>query len=104
MLNLAMWRRREGLSSACKLCGERQTLLDVLKTTAIKHSPMCRYNEQHAAVLEVISNFMAKSLPEEYQHLADLPYQYLSFVMFFGEYSLYHIACAKCGHSSVPWY
>ena len=32
--NLAMWRRREGLSSACKLCGERQTS----STTVLKHS------------------------------------------------------------------
>ena len=28
--NLAIWRRSEGLSSNCKLCGERQTLVHVL--------------------------------------------------------------------------
>ena len=70
--NLAMWRRREGLSCACKLCGERQTLLHVLNNCP-KALNMRRYNERHDAVLEVISKFMAKSLPEEYQLLADLP-------------------------------
>ena len=28
--NLALWRRSEGFSSNCKLCGKRQTLLHVL--------------------------------------------------------------------------
>ena len=60
--NLAMWRRREGLSSACKLCGERQTLLHVLNNCP-EALNMRRYNERHDAVLEVISKFMAKSLP-----------------------------------------
>ena len=32
-----------------------------------------RYNERHDAALEVISKFMAESLPDEYQLLADLP-------------------------------
>ena len=35
--SLAMWRRREGLSSACKLCGKRQTLLHILSNFP-KHS------------------------------------------------------------------
>ena len=70
--NLAMWRRREGLSSARKLCGERQTLLHVLNNCP-KALNMRWYNERHNTVLEVISKFMAKSLPEEYQLLADLP-------------------------------
>ena len=47
--NLAMWRRREGLSSACKLCGERQTLLHVLNNCP-KALNMHRYNEWHDAV------------------------------------------------------
>ena len=70
--NLAMWRRREGLSSSRKLCGERQTLLHVLNNCP-KALNMRWYNERHNTVLEVISKFMAKSLPEEYQLLADLP-------------------------------
>ena len=59
----AMWRKREGLSTACKLCGERQTLLHVLNNCP-KALNMHRYNEQHNAVLEVISKSMAKSLPD----------------------------------------
>ena len=70
--NLVMWRRREGLSSACKLCGKRQTLLHVLNNCP-KALNMRRYNERHDAVLEVISKFMAKSLPEEHKLLVDLP-------------------------------
>ena len=72
--NLAMWRRREGLSSAYKLRGGK------LRGSSVEGSNNCskalnmrRYNEWHDAVLEVISKFMAKSLPEEYQLLADLP-------------------------------
>ena len=48
--NLAIWRRREGLSSACKLCGKRQTLLHVLNNCP-KALDMRRYNERHDAVL-----------------------------------------------------
>ena len=47
--NLAMWRR-EGLSSACKLCGERQTLLHVLNNCP-EALNMRQYNEWHDAVL-----------------------------------------------------
>ena len=70
--NLAMWRSREGLSSACTLCGRRQTLLHVLNNCP-KALNLHRYNKQHDAVLEVISKFMAESLPDGYQLLADLP-------------------------------
>ena len=55
--NLAIWRRSEGLSSNCKLCGERQTLVHVLN-----HCQMAldlrRYNARHDAVLEVIDQFV----------------------------------------------
>jgi len=70
--NLAIWRSREGLSSACKLCGRRQTLLHVLNNCP-RALNLRRYNERHDAALEVISKFMAESLPDEYQLLADLP-------------------------------
>ena len=70
--NLAMWRRKEGLSSTCKLCGERQTLLHVLNNCP-EALNMHRYNKRHDAVLEIISQFMVKSLPEDYQLMAELP-------------------------------
>jgi len=70
--NLAIWRSREGLSSACKLCGRRQTLLHVLNNCP-RALNLRRYNERHDAALEVISKFMAESLPDVYKLLADLP-------------------------------
>jgi len=51
---------KEG-GSACKFCGRRQTLLHVLNNCP-KALNSCWYNEQHDAVLDVISKFMAKSL------------------------------------------
>ena len=70
--NLARWRRFEGLSSNCKLCGERQTLLHVLNHCS-RALELRRYNERHDAVLEGIVNFVTKTLPENYQIIADLP-------------------------------
>ena len=70
--NLAKWRKKESLSSACRLCGEKQTLLHVLN-----HCPqalsMRRFNTRHDAVLEVIASFIAQHLPESYKVTADLP-------------------------------
>ena len=68
--DLAMRRRREDLSSACKLCGKRQTLLHVLNNCP-KALNLHRYNMWHDAVLEVISKFMAESLTDRYQLLAE---------------------------------
>ena len=70
--NLAVWRKREGLSSWCQLCGERQTLLRVLNNCP-KALNMRRYSEWHDAVLKVICKLLARNLPERYQLLADLP-------------------------------
>ena len=70
--NLAKWRKKENLSSACRLCGEKQTLLHILN-----HCPqalsMCRFNARHDAILEVIASFIAQHLPESYKVTADLP-------------------------------
>ena len=66
------WRRAENLSSACRLCGEKQTLLHVLT-----HCPQAlsihHFNTGHDAVLEVIASFIAQHLPEGYKATADLP-------------------------------
>ena len=64
--NLARWRRKEGLSSDCKLCGQRQTLLHVLNSCP-RALQLRRYNERHDAVLSVIVDFMTETI------LADLP-------------------------------
>ena len=70
--NLARWRKNEGLSSSCKLCGERQTLLRVLNACP-KALSLRRYNERHDAVLEVLATFLAGTLPEGYTLITDLP-------------------------------
>jgi len=49
--NLVVWRRREGLSSACKLCGKRQTLLHFLNNCP-EALNMLHYNERHDADLK----------------------------------------------------
>ena len=49
-VNLSRWRHKYGLSSACRLCGERQTLMP----RSSQH--MRRYNERHDNVLAVITN------------------------------------------------
>ena len=38
--NLSRWRKNDGLSSSCKLCGERQTLLHVLNSVATMSTTM----------------------------------------------------------------
>ena len=51
--NLALWRRKEGLSYACKLCGMRQTLPHVLNQCPVALQ-LRHYNTRHDAVLQVI--------------------------------------------------
>ena len=70
--NLSRWRKNDSLSSSCKLCGERQTLLHVLNSCP-KALSLRRYNECHDAVLGVLANFFADTLPEGYKLIADLP-------------------------------
>jgi len=71
-VNLSRWRHKDGLSSACRLCGERQTLMHVLNNCP-EALNMRRYNERHDAVLEVITNFVKSNIPQGYEVLSDLP-------------------------------
>ena len=70
--NLALWRKKDGLSDACKLCGKRQTLLHIHNQcpTALH---LRRYNGRHDAVLEVIEQGIRPHLSEGDWLLEDLP-------------------------------
>ena len=70
--NLAMWRSKEGLSDACKLCGRRQTLPHVLNQcpTALQ---LRRYNVRHDAILTAIEQGIRPYLSEDDCLVADLP-------------------------------
>ena len=70
-VNLAVWRRKEGLSDACKLCGLRQTLAHVLNQCPIALQ-LRRYNTRHDAVLEVIEKGIRPLLCKDDSLLADL--------------------------------
>ncbi len=67
--NLAVWRKKDGLSSSCKLCGERQTLMNHCRVAL----ELRRYNERHDKVLREIAAFVKENLPESYEVIADLP-------------------------------
>ena len=69
--NLAVWRRKEGLSDACKLCGLRQTLAHVLNQCPIALQ-LRRYNTRHDAVLEVIEKGIRPLLCKDDSLIADL--------------------------------
>ena len=70
--NLALWKRKDDLSDACKLCGERQSLSHVLN-----HCPttlnLRRYNIRHDTVLAVIEQGIRSHAPNGVCVLADLP-------------------------------
>ena len=75
--NLAIWRRSEGLSSNCKLCGERQTLVHVLNHCQVALD-LRRYNARHDAVLEVIDQFVRENCSPDVEAITDLPaYDYI---------------------------
>ena len=69
--NLALWRRSDGLSDACKLCGIRQTLPHVLNQCPVSLH-LRRYNTRHDAVLEVIVSDIKPLLSDGECLLADL--------------------------------
>ena len=73
--NLALGRKSAHLSTACKLCGERQTLCHILNncTTALK---LRRYNARHDQVLQTIAKFMKQQVSEDMKVVADLEQQY----------------------------
>ena len=69
--NLALWKRRDGLSDACKLCGNRQSLAHVLNQCPISLH-LRRYNARHDAVLQVIESGIKPLLSDGDHLLADL--------------------------------
>ena len=66
------WRRSEGLSSHCKLCGKRLTLAHVLNHCQVAFD-LRRYNARHDAVLEVIDQFVRENCPPDVEAIIDLP-------------------------------
>ena len=61
----AVWRRKDGPSSRCKLCGERQTLSHVLNRCQVAIE-LRRFNTRHDAVLEVIAGLERAHLPKPF--------------------------------------
>ena len=76
--NLFIWRRREGLTDGCKLCGRKQTLLHILNDCPVALE-LRQYNKSHNSVLNEIVDFIKPHLPPGANIIADLPwamYQY----------------------------
>ena len=69
--NLSLWKSRDGLSDACKLCGIRQTLAHVLNQCPIALQ-LRHYNTRHDAVLEVIERGIQPFLSDTDSLVADL--------------------------------
>ncbi len=57
--NLALWRKRCGITDKCKLCGERQTLPHILNCCQVALADR-RYNQRHDGVVEVIAGFLER--------------------------------------------
>lgn len=74
-VNLALWRKEDQLSAACKLCGERQTLCHILNNCRVALE-LRRYNTRHDGVLRIIEKFVKDKLPDDMTVLADLNDQY----------------------------
>ena len=74
-VNLALWRKSDHLSVACKLSGEWQTLCHILNNckTALK---LWQYNARHDQVLQTIIKFMKQQVSEDMKVVADLEQQY----------------------------
>ena len=70
--NLSIWRRREGLTDGCKLCGRKQTLLHILNDCPVALE-LKRYNQHHDSVLNEIVGFIKPRLPPGANIIADLP-------------------------------
>ena len=70
--NLSIWRRREGLTDGCKLCGRKQTLLHILNDCPVALE-LRRYNQCHDSVLNEIVDFIKSRLPPGANIIADLP-------------------------------
>ena len=75
---LSIWRRREGLTDGCKLCGRKQTLLHILNDCPVALE-LRRYNQRQDSVLNKNVGFIKPRLPPGSNIIADLPgamYQY----------------------------
>ena len=72
--NLALWRKNDHLSAACKLCGEQQTchILNNCRTAL----DLCRYNARHDQVLQTITKFIKQQVSEDVVVVVDLEQQY----------------------------
>ena len=81
--NLALWRSKDGVSDACRLCGIRQTLLHVLNQCPVALT-LRRYNTRHDAVLQVIESGIKPFLSGQDHLMADLrshhPYVFPPFI------------------------
>jgi hypothetical protein len=73
--NITLWRESIGLSAACKLCGEKQTLCHVLNNCRVALN-FRRYNHRHDEVLHIITEFIKENVPEVTSVTADLSDQY----------------------------
>ena len=73
--NIALWRKSSGLSAACKLCGEKQTLCHVLNNCKVALN-FRRYNHRHDEILHIITEFVKEHVPDDMCVLADLSEQY----------------------------
>ena len=69
--NLALWRKKDGLSDVCKLCRMRQMLSHVLNQCPVSLH-LRRYNTRHDAVLEVIKISIMPLLSDADRLIADL--------------------------------
>ena len=74
--NLFKWKKLS--SSKCQLCGEHQSLAHVLNACQ-KALSLRRYSARHDDVLQVITDFASRLLPEGMHITADLPGMHYSF-------------------------
>ena len=72
--NLALWKK-DKLSAACKLCGEKQTLCHILNNCRMALD-LRRHNARHDQVLCNIKKLVKDQLPDNTMVLADLDKQY----------------------------
>ena len=76
--NLAVWRRKAGLSDQCKLCNHRHTLLHVLNHCQVALD-LRRYNQRHDSILKVIVESLKNRCHPDYKITVDLPHTNYNF-------------------------
>ena len=67
--NLHLWGKHN--SSACPLCGEKQTLIHVLNSCKVARDER-RYNPRHDTILSLISSFLSSKIPSTSHLTSDL--------------------------------